>query len=132
MPKLTLIRGLPDSEKNDLGIAMASAGVRHLMTDHYFEGPNGFDFRPRELHRAHDLTQALCKKSLKEGYDVVVTNTFTQLWEIAPYARIARDVGAELVVLVATKPGRNVRAVPPKTMRSMRERWDDYPGERLV
>ncbi len=132
MTKLTLIRGLPDSEKNDLGIAVSSESVRHLMTDQYFEGPNGFVFRPRELHRAHDLTQELCRKSLQEGYDVVVTNTFTQVWEIAPYARIARDLGVELQVLVATKPGRNIREIPERTLKSMRERWEHYPGERRV
>jgi hypothetical protein len=65
-------------------------------------------------------------------HHVVVANTFTQRWELEPYLRMAKDIGATVVVVDVFDAGlsdealatRNVHGVPVQSIAAMRARWE--------
>jgi len=60
------------------------------------------------------------KTALEQGKNVVVTNTFTQMWELERYI----DLGYPFRILEATGSGPNVRGVSKRKVERMKARWD--------
>ncbi len=56
-----------------------------------------------------------------EGKDVVVSNTFTQYWEMEPYLIMGHSVS----IVVANGNYENVHNVPEDVLAAMSERWED-------
>jgi hypothetical protein len=65
---------------------------------------------------------------LEEGKSVVVSNTFTRLWEMEAYMAM----GHPYAVVQCTGDYDNVHGVPEDAIAHMRERWEDYPNGILV
>ena len=87
MPKLILIRGLPGSGKSTLAKQYVAQGsFKHFEADQFFVDANGnYNFDPSKIKFAHQWCQDQVRKALVEGYNVVVSNTFTQKWEMKAY-----------------------------------------------
>lgn len=85
MPHIVLIRGLPGSGKSTLARSMES--YFHVEADMFFTDPytGEYNFRREWLGAAHDSCQRMCRDALARGENVVVSNTFTQAWEMKPY-----------------------------------------------
>ena len=62
--------------------------------------------------------------AMQVGRDVVVSNTFTRLWEMKPYKDAARKLGVEVVERVMTGEWPNSHGVPADKVRQMRERFE--------
>jgi len=78
-PQLTLIRGLPGAGKSTYAQTHFSKSL-HFEADQFFELNNGeYKFDPALISCAHDWCYSNTVKALRWGYDVVVTNTFTQI-----------------------------------------------------
>ncbi|EGU39553.1 hypothetical protein VII00023_10499 [Vibrio ichthyoenteri ATCC 700023] len=124
MPKLTLIRGLPGSGKSTLAQTYQAV---HFEADMYFELATGeYQFDPLQLEAAHQWCQAQTEDALKNGQDVVVSNTFVRRWEIKPYYQMAKRLGAELEVIEALGQYQNVHGVSPAVIEKMRSRWQSW------
>ncbi len=141
--KLVIVRGLPGSGKSSLARAMSHPSC-HWEADMYFrrefdefgnedsyDGPYLFD--PTRLANAH----AWCLSMTESFMDVtnnmvVVSNTFSRLWEIKPYLELAeRKRWAVSVIKVVGDHG-SIHDVPDETIRRMRDGWQDYPGEITI
>ena len=123
--ELVLIRDLPGSGKSTLARSMHSH--EHIEADMYFVDDLGqYEFNPTQLNNAHKWCQLACRTHLKGGRDVVVSNTFTQLWEMQPYFDLAVEHGATVRVIEATGNFENIHDVPENSIQRMRERWEEY------
>lgn len=92
--KLTLIRGLPGSGKTTYAKCLLYVNGRqntlHIEADQWFEDAGGaYRFDASQLPKAHKWCQTHAEMSLKAGFNVIVSNTFTQIWEMQPYIDMA-------------------------------------------
>jgi len=125
MSKLVLVRGIPGSGKSTIAGILSHVGFIHIESDQFFmhRGKYVFDISKQSL--AH----AWCVKETRDlislGNDVVVSNTFTRLWEMAPYVDIAAEWVVPLTIIEAKGTYVNTHGVPPDVLKKMCERWED-------
>ena len=121
--KLTLIRGLPGSGKSTKAKQMDAF---HVEADMYFVNRQGtYCFEPTLLPKAHAWCQNCAESALKQGLDVVVSNTFVKQWEMKVYRKMARKHGAELVIEVCREQFGNIHGVPDSVVERMKKDWQE-------
>lgn len=124
--KLILIRGLPGSGKSTLAKEYVKKGFAHFEADMYFEDEKGnYNFNPKEIKNSHAWCKRSCGFSLSDRKNVVVSNTFTQKWEMDDYKQLAKEYGAELEIIEAKGNFQNVHGVPVEVIERMRSRWEE-------
>lgn len=124
---LILLRGLPGSGKSTL--ARMIAPVSHYETDDYFVNLFGdYKFEPSKLKEVHKFTQGKVEDNLRLGLHsiVVVSNTFTQEWEMKPYMDMAEKYGFRVVTMVMENRhgGESTHNVPDEVIDRMTERFE--------
>ena len=130
MATLVLIRGLPGSGKSTLAQKYVKAGYYHNEADMYFMQEDGrYCFDPQQLRDAHDWCQNSTRNLLLAGKNVVVSNTFSRLREMSPYLEMPAE---NVFVIKCNGNYGNIHGVPEKTVRLMKERWEDYPNEMRI
>lgn len=132
--KLTLVRGLPGSGKTTYAKCLLYVNGRqntlHYEADHWFEDAKGdYHFDVNQLHKAHKWCQTRAEEGLKLNYNVIVSNTFTQIWEMRPYIDMAKHHNATLEVITCTGDYKSIHDVPEDVITRMRARWEEYRGE---
>jgi predicted kinase len=127
MRKLLLIRGLPGSGKSTMARQLAEElPAVHVEADMYFlDGQGKYVFRPEQLRSAHTWCQETTRAFLFSGASVVVSNTFTQRWELQPYLDMAEACSALLDIRVARGTFANIHNVPSDVIARMLDRWED-------
>ena len=127
--ELFLLRGLPGSGKSTLANQLGGSLVE---ADRYFMDYGEYKFDASKLGEAHDW----CRNQVKEwmetndrGFDVpriVVSNTFTQEWEMKPYYELAKEHGYMVFSLIVENRhgGQNVHNVPEEVIDRMRKRFE--------
>ena len=119
--RLVLIRGIPGSGKTT--IAKNNFSDMILMeADMFFEGDGGYNYDHSKIKIAHQWCQRTTKNLLDYGYDVVVANTFTRVWEMQPYL----DMGYPTTVITAVGEFRNTHGVPDDVVQIMKGRFEDF------
>ena len=143
---LYIIRGLPNSGKTTFAKSLPNVEVH--SADDYFERKAKIEnktyaavFDPRELGTAHDTCQHSVLLALVAGYNVAVTNTFTQHWEMDPYFALVHQlkqngVNVNVVVLTVERSPfateYNEHNVPDDAMRRMDARWERVTFDNWV
>lgn len=128
--QLIILRGVPGAGKttfaNMIGAALGDQ-ARVVAADDWFDQYCGGNFDPSKLGEAHDWCRSETERALQSGRSVIVHNTFTTEGELAPYAELAAEYGAQLSVLVVENRhgGRSVHNVPESTVNRMRPRLRD-------
>lgn len=125
MTALIIIRGIPGSGKSTLAQTLLNRGEvdNHYESDMWVDYVSGWT---REASKsAHAACQAAVERSLAAGESVVVSNTFSQHWEMQPYLDMAVKYGAEVEVITATGNYGSIHNVPNEVMEVMRLRWED-------
>ena len=126
MSKLTIIRGLPGSGKSTYA---KSLGVLHLEADMFAVRNGEYCFNRSEQGNNHDMCKQLATKALQHGCDVVVSNTFTQRWEMQPYLDAALDCRVDVEVIRCVGTWKSVHDVPDAVIIKMGDWFEDYNGE---
>lgn len=124
MSTLILVRGIPGSGKSTL--AKLISNVLHFEADMFFvdRETGEYKFDGMRIGEAHEWCQSITKQSLLEGYNVVVSNTFTRLKEMRPYFEIAKELNSLPSVYLAQGGFRNIHRVPAHVLDSMSQRFE--------
>lgn len=130
--RLILVRGLPGSGKSTYAKNYFGGHIR-LEADMYFIQPDGsYDWAADRLSKAHNWCFETTKIMLNNGYDVVVSNTFTTLKELNPYIEVASSNDIPFAVFRMTNEYTSIHNVPQIVIEKMRIRFEDYEKEVLV
>jgi hypothetical protein len=76
-----------------------------------------------KLSEAHEWCREMTATSLQQGYNVVVSNTFTTQRELNPYFEIAMELGITPQVISVHGSFGSIHNVPAEAMDRMRRRW---------
>lgn len=124
MKELFLLRGLPGSGKSTLAKAL---GGEQVEADQYFIVDGEYRFDPTKIKTAHEW----CRNQVSdwmflEFERIVVSNTFTQEWEMEPYFQMAKGKGYRVYSLVVENRhgGENVHGVPAEKLHQMKNRFE--------
>jgi predicted kinase len=130
MKNLYLLRGLPGSGKSTLAKQL---GGSHFETDKYFIGENGeYNFDGSKLKEAHQWCQdsvvnaMVLNHTTGEHETIVISNTFTQEWEMKPYMDIAKEWGYRVFTIIVENRhgGVNQHGVPDEKLQQMKDRFE--------
>ena len=124
MKELFLLRGLPGSGKSTLA---ESLGGSHMEADKYFTYEGKYEFDVTKLKDAHDWCQNAVRVFMEnKSKRVVVSNTFTQEWEMTPYFELAEKHGYKVYSLICENRhgGVNEHGVPEDKLKLMKNRFE--------
>ena len=128
MKELFLLRGLPGAGKSTLAkILVGERDYCHKEADMYFldsEGKYKFDFSL--IKEAHEWCQSEVEFLMKYEHTVVVSNTFTQEWEMQDYYDLAKEYGYKVhsIIVENRHGGVNEHNVPQETLDKMKQRFE--------
>ena len=126
---LYLLRGVPGSGKSTVA---KNIGGTHFETDKYFMVDGEYKFDPTKLKQYHQMCQDEVNLAMIQNHTanlndvIVVSNTFTQEWEMKPYFDLANTYGYQVFSLVVENRhgGLNQHRVPEDKVQIMRDRFE--------
>jgi predicted kinase len=129
MKELILLRGLPGSGKSTL--AKSLDGI-HIEADQFFMVDGEYRFDASKLKDAHNYCFTRTKSymyihSSKDTAErIIVSNTFTQEWEMKPYFELAEKNGYRVYSLIVENrhDGVNQHGVPADKLEQMKNRFN--------
>lgn len=123
MKELFLLRGLPGAGKSTLAKMICS---QHVEADMFFIQDGEYKFDASKLKQAHAWCQDKTEVWMRNGYNVVVSNTFTQEWEMEAYYKLAKKYGYQVHSLVVENRhgGINEHGVPADKLEQMKNRFE--------
>ena len=130
--EMYLIRGLPGSGKSTLAEKLRRRfnnfyPTAHFEADQFFVGLNGeYHFNGSRVADAHHWCREQTEMAMEEQRWVVVSNTFSRIWELEQYFLLAIRFGYRVTLLTCEGNYGSVHGVPEETVRKMRERWEHY------
>jgi predicted kinase len=122
--ELILLRGLPGSGKSTLA---KSLGGIHIEADQYFMEDGVYKFDALKIKLAHNWCRLRTEHQMEDGIEkIVVSNTFTQEWEMEAYYKLAEQFGYRVYSLVVENRhgGINTHDVPDETIEKMKNRFE--------
>ena len=124
MKELILLRGLPGAGKTTFVKHLVD--THHVEADQYFMHDGEYKFDASKLRQAHQWCQDTVAEWMSHGWSIVVSNTFTQEWEMEPYYWLAEQYGYRVssVIVENRHQGVNEHGVPLETLTKMRERFE--------
>ena len=126
---LYIVRGIPGSGKSTFA---KSLGGTHFETDMFFMKDGEYKFDMFKLKEAHKWCQDSVYNAMILNHTaglnnvIVVSNTFTQEWEMKPYFEMAdqHDYKVFSIVVENRHGGVNEHNVPEETLTLMRNRFE--------
>jgi len=126
MKTLVLLRGLPGAGKST--VAKLFPKAPHFEADMYFLDAEGnYKFEAAKIKDAHNWCRHSTMDAMKRGYEtIVVSNTFTQEWEMEAYNLLAEELGYMVVSLIVENRhgGKNIHSVPDDKLEVMKNRFE--------
>ena len=129
MKTLYIVRGIPGSGKSTFA---KSLGGKHFEPDMFFmkDGEYKFDmFKIKEAHKwCQDSVNTAMIMNNTAGLNetIVVSNTFTQEWEMEPYFQMAStfDYKVFSIIVENRHGGVNQHGVPEDKIQIMKDRFE--------
>jgi len=129
---LYIVRGLPGSGKSTFARSIAKP-YQIFEADQYFMKKGKYKFDTKKLKEAHDnCRQRVVRRMRKNLFNltlfrtIVVSNTFTQDWEMKFYRCLGRRYGYKVHTIVVENrhKGVNVHGVPEDKLQVMEDRFE--------
>jgi predicted ABC-type ATPase len=121
---LYIVRGIPGSGKSTFAKTL---GGKHVEADMYFIDENGdYKFDGLKIKLAHEWCKISCIAWMGSNEEkIVVSNTFTQEWEMEPYFTLAKEYGYTVFTIVVENRhgGVNQHGVPEDKLQMMKDRF---------
>ena len=134
MKNLILLRGLPGSGKSTTAklLGAGGAGTAHYEADMFFMVDGEYKFDVAKIKDAHRWCQNSVEHAMlmnhTSGHNstIIVSNTFTQEWEMEVYYNLAKEWGYRVTSLIVENrhDGVNEHGVPQETLIKMRDRFE--------
>jgi predicted kinase len=123
--ELFLLRGIPGAGKSTLA---KSLGGKHVEADMYHLDEDGnYNWKPEKVKEAHAWCQNQAINWMIESEErIVISNTFTQEWEIKAYQGFADNYGYKVFSLIVENRhgGVNKHDVPDEVITKMKDRFE--------
>ena len=132
MKELILLRGLPGSGKSTLAKVIASEYIICEADQYFIDKDGNYNFDANKLKDAHEWCRTRVETFMSDNQaneqfysTIVVSNTFTQEWEMKAYYELAEKYGYRVhSVIVENRHGnKSVHNVPDASMGNMRNRF---------
>jgi hypothetical protein len=131
---LILLRGLPGSGKSTTAklLGAGGAGYAHFEADMYFMENGEYKFNPMKIKDAHKWCQnsvehaMLLNHTTGHNSTIIVSNTFTQEWEMEQYYKMAESWGYRVYSIIVENRhgGVNEHGVPEEKLEQMKNRFE--------
>ena len=123
---LYIVRGIPGSGKSTFAKTL---GGQHYEADMYFIDPTTgeYKFDGTKIKNAHAWCLDRAKTDMAVAREkIVVSNTFTQEWEMEPYFELAKEYGYKVFsVIIENRHGNtNEHNVPEDKIEQMKNRFN--------
>ena len=123
--ELYILRGLPGSGKSTLA---KSLGGKHVEADMYHLDENGnYNWKPERVKEAHAWCQNQVRNWILESEErMIVSNTFTQEWEMKVYFDWAKEFDYKVfsIIIENRHGGVNEHNVPEEILVKMKDRFE--------
>jgi predicted kinase len=123
---LYCVRGVAGSGKSTFAKTL---GGRHYEADMFFIDPisGEYKFDGSKIKLAHEWCQNRVEGDMILNMDkIVVSNTFTQEWELEKYFELAKKYGYKVFTIIVENRhgGTNVHNVPEDKLEQMKNRFE--------
>jgi predicted kinase len=123
--ELIIVRGLPGSGKSTFA---KSLGGEHIEADMFFvdRETGEYKFEATKLKLAHNWCAIQVQKAMVEDEPkIIVSNTFTQEWEMKTYYDLAKMHGYRVFSIIVENRhgGINEHNVPEEKLEQMKHRF---------
>lgn len=124
---LIIIRGLPGSGKSTLAKLFERDGYVHIENDQFRARSGEYVYDPEEAELVKAWCHRTVKENLRNGRDVVVSNTLCELECVKEYTMLARRYGHDYTVIEAKGSFGSVMGCDDAGMKVRRAKWEHYP-----
>jgi predicted kinase len=133
IPKtLILVRGLPGSGKSTFANFVWNDYAICEADKFFYDKEGNYNFDPNRLKAAHEWCRFQVEERMKNNEEnpqyypeIVVSNTFTQEWEMEAYYELAKKYGYLVISIIVENRhgGKNIHGVPEEKLEQMRNRF---------
>lgn len=133
IPKtLILVRGLPGSGKSTFANFVWNDYAICEADKFFYDKEGNYNFDPNRLKAAHEWCRFQVEERMKNNEEnpqyypeIVVSNTFTQEWEMEAYYELAKKYDYLVISIIVENRhgGKNVHGVPDEKLEQMRNRF---------
>jgi len=133
IPKvLTLVRGLPGSGKSTFANFVWNDYAICEADKFFYDKEGNYNFDASKLKQAHEWCKNEVETRMKDNEanpqyypEIVVSNTFTQEWEMEAYYELAKKYDYLVISIIVENRhgGKNVHGVPEEKLEQMRSRF---------
>jgi predicted kinase len=128
---LIILRGLPGAGKSTFAKSIAKS-YQIFEADQFFMKNGKYEFDATKLKKAHNFCKRKVHKSMRRNLfnslfyrNIVVSNTFTQEWEMKFYLTLAKKYGYRVhtIIIENRHGGMNEHGVPKDKIEIMKQRF---------
>jgi predicted kinase len=128
MKELILLRGLPGSGKSTLAkMLVGEKDYCHVEADMFFMKDGEYKFDATMLKHAHNWCHDVVENWMESSMErIIVSNTFTQEWEMNEYYNLAKEFDYKVFSLIIENRhgGVNTHGVPEEKLQQMNDRFN--------
>lgn len=130
---LILLRGLPGAGKSTFANFIWNEYAICEADKFFYDKEGNYNFDGSKIKQAHEWCRNEVETRMKDNEanpqyypEIVVSNTFTQEWEMEPYYELAKQYGYRVQSLIVENRhgNKSVHGVPDETLEKMESRFE--------
>ena len=133
---LTIIMGIPGAGKSTLAAKLfRENNTNNLIfvyeADQYMMENGQYKFDPTKLAYCHRMCQQNTEMSLRDGHNVIVSNTTLRRRDLNVYLEIAEEVGVPVRVIRMKSFYGSIHNVPEEKIAMMKRQMEEFDWTNL-